>query len=442
MIQTDLINLGAGTRDTGIIDFAGTGGSVSLRNLTGTGRVAAVNLGPQAAQGTGYSTASLIDLTGNTADVAIGTFATSLGAKVAANTNDLSFDTGTLDILSINMAFAKGTGASTNRITIGGGTVRLGGSAAFSDAGTGTLTLATAGSGELIINGGTVTTTASLLEGTGGTGTATVTLNGGTLNMGGNNIGAAVDTVVLAAQSGTLQNVGTLNGTGGLTKTTAGTLVVSGTIAYAGNTTVSEGTLRQSSANTANDASTVSIAATGATLDLTYAGTDTVNKLFIGGVEQPAGIYGPTGINIPQIINSSGTGTLTVLTGSVAGYSSWASVNGATADRSADQDSDGVPNGVEFFIGGPTGNTTGFTPLPGVVNTAGVLSTTWTKAATYTGAYGTDYIVETSTTLTGVWTPATLGATPGQVVITGNNVKYTFPSSGAVNFARLKVTGP
>ena len=37
----DLINLGAGSRDTGIIDFAGTGGSVSLRNVAGTGRVAA-----------------------------------------------------------------------------------------------------------------------------------------------------------------------------------------------------------------------------------------------------------------------------------------------------------------------------------------------------------------------------------------------------------------
>jgi hypothetical protein len=80
--------------------------------------------------------------------------------------------------------------------------------------------------------------------------------------------------------------------------------------------------------------------------------------------------------------------------------------------------------------------------LPGVDNTAGVLSVTWTKAAGYTGAYSSDYVVETSTTLTGVWTPAALGASPGQVVITGNNVKYTFPTSGDVNFARLKVTGP
>ena len=185
----------------------------------------------------------MIDLTGNTADVAIGTFATSLGAKAAANTNDLRFDTGTLDIRSINMAFAKGTGSSDNRITIGGGNVRLGGSTAFSDAGTGTLTLATAGSGELIINGGTVTSTVSLLKGTGGTGTATVTLNGGTLDMSGTNIGAATDTVVLAAQSGTLKNVAQINNGGTLTKSTAGTLILDGTNTYTGNTTVNAGIL-------------------------------------------------------------------------------------------------------------------------------------------------------------------------------------------------------
>ena len=50
LIQTDLINLGAGSRDTGVIDLAGTGGSVTLRDVAGTGRVASVNLGPQTAR--------------------------------------------------------------------------------------------------------------------------------------------------------------------------------------------------------------------------------------------------------------------------------------------------------------------------------------------------------------------------------------------------------
>ena len=63
-----------------------------------------------------------------------------------------------------------------------------------------------------------------------------------------------------------------------------------------------------------------------------------------------------------------------------------------------DHDNDGVSNGVEYFLGGNT-DTTGFTALPGVTNTGGTLSVTWTKAASYTGTYGTDFVVETSATL-------------------------------------------
>jgi hypothetical protein len=81
-----------------------------------------------------------------------------------------------------------------------------------------------------------------------------------------------------------------------------------------------------------------------------------------------------------------------------------------------------------------------FTPLPGV--TAGSpLSVTWTKAAGYTGTYGTHYVVETSATLTGgSWTPE---PNPGSTISfpSATEVKYTFPA-GTKNFARLKVTGP
>lgn len=123
------------------------------------------------------------------------------------------------------------------------------------------------------------------------------------------------------------------------------------------------------------------------------------------------------------------------------GYASWQSANVATGQNSQqDHDNDGVQNGVEFFIGGPNGITTGFTPLPGVVNTAGVLSVTWTKAADYNGVYGSDYVIETSDTLTGSWTSETLGV---NVIITGNDVKLTFPTPlGSKKFARLKVTSP
>jgi hypothetical protein len=98
---------------------------------------------------------------------------------------------------------------------------------------------------------------------------------------------------------------------------------------------------------------------------------------------------------------------ISVTTGSGPGssYAAWAATNGAgsqTMDQ--DHDHDGVPNGIEYFLGG-SGNTTGFTALPGVVNTAGTLSVTWTKAASgYTGAYGTDYVVQPAMRIGSWWT--------------------------------------
>ena len=233
---------------------------------------------------------------------------------------------------------------------------------------------------------------------------------------------------------------GSTNGNNfGLTKSGVGTFTFSGANTYSGNTTVSQGTLVLGSANANNQTSTVTVASTGATLNLSFTGTDTVDKLFIGTTQMAAGIYEAvgnpaSGIEIPQL---SGTGTLTVTTGSVS-YASWKIVNGTSQTFDQDHDGDGVKNGIEHFLGGNT-NTTGFTPLPSVTNTAGTFSVTWTKAADYAGTYGTDFVVETSSTLSGTWSTETLGAT---VTITGNNVKYTFPAGPVRNFARLKVTGP
>ena len=131
---------------------------------------------------------------------------------------------------------------------------------------------------------------------------------------------------------------------------------------------------------------------------------------------------------------------LSVVSEPSTGFDSWKTKNGATGTVAADHDGDGVDNGVEFFLVGPNGNSTGFTALPGVTNTLGTLSVTWTKAADYAGVYPTDFVVETSETLTGTWVAETVG---GTVTITGNQVKYTFPTPlGSKKFARLKVTGP
>jgi autotransporter-associated beta strand protein len=135
----------------------------------------------------------------------------------------------------------------------------------------------------------------------------------------------------------------------------------------------------------------------------------------------------------------NGGGLQLVLTTAVSGFSAWQAANGNTAGGlDADHDNDGVDNGTEYFLGGNT-STTGFTSLPGVTSN----SITWIKAGTgYDGAYNTDFFVETSETLeAGSWVAAPLGAAAGEVLITGNDVKYTFPA-GIKKFARLKVTGP
>lgn len=130
----------------------------------------------------------------------------------------------------------------------------------------------------------------------------------------------------------------------------------------------------------------------------------------------------------------------TLGSGGDSGFDTWKTTNGAIGQTlDEDHDGDGVSNGIEYFIGGPNGNTSGFTPLPTVTNSGGTLSVTWTKGAGYAGVYGSDFVVETSSTLTAdSWTTETLGV---NVTITGNDVTYTFPA-GVKNFARLVVTGP
>ena len=124
----------------------------------------------------------------------------------------------------------------------------------------------------------------------------------------------------------------------------------------------------------------------------------------------------------------------------VAGYSAWQTANNTLGAINEDHDADGVSNGVEHFLGGES-NTTGFTPLPGAVNTAGVLSITWVKGSGYSGSYDTDHWVETSTTLSGAWTKETLNG--GNVSEEAGFVKYTFPAPlSGKRFVRLNVTRP
>ncbi len=268
-------------------------------------------------------------------------------------------------------------------------------------------------------------------------------LSGGSAADQLNNAGSSDSTLTLAGLTNDYIFVGTItdgpsnkislvmNNSSGFTQT----LGVANT--YSGDTTVTSGTLILTAANTGNESSTVTIANTGA-LILNFGGTDTVDKLVIGTTQMPAGTYGPSATNVPQI---TGSGTLTVTSGpSGSGFASWKTANYTSGGLGDDHDNDGVSNGIEYFRGGPNG-TTGFTALPGVTNTAGTLSVTWTKGSGYAGTYDTDFWVETSATLAEPWTKETLGG--GHITNDSGSVKYTFPGPlGAKKFARLKVTGP
>jgi hypothetical protein len=119
-------------------------------------------------------------------------------------------------------------------------------------------------------------------------------------------------------------------------------------------------------------------------------------------------------------LSSSGTLTFTPATTSVT-YSTWAATNVGGQTEAQDYDGDGIPNGVEFFMGS---NAASFTANPQPVN--GVI--TWPKAS---GISITSYTVQTSEDLVN-WTD--VSSTSG-----ASSVSYTLPTGYAKLFVRLKV---
>lgn len=224
-----------------------------------------------------------------------------------------------------------------------------------------------------------------------------------------------------------------INGTIGddiaLVKSGTATQTLSGANSYSGDTTVSGGTLSLGQVNSNNESSTVSIAASaGARLNLAFSGTDTVDSLYINGVQQPAGNY--TSAHASGAF--TGGGTLHVTSGP-AGFATWitgtfangATVPGGQQGASSDPDQDGVNNLIEYAIAGldPTVSNGAIGSFTG--NTLS-FSKRQPLAADLT------YAIETSTNLQ-TWTPVTPS------VNNSSTISYTLPNGQGQIFARLRV---
>jgi autotransporter-associated beta strand protein len=234
---------------------------------------------------------------------------------------------------------------------------------------------------------------------------------------------SGVSSVLTIDTTGAPSYPGDVSGALSLVKSGSGTQTISGDVSYSGDTTVSAGILSLAAANASNEASMVNIGAS-ATLNLTFAGTDTVDKLFVGGIQKSPGVYEAignpgSGIEIAQI---TGSGTLTVTSGPSLGtdYAGWSATNAPGQTPDLDYDNDGVENGIEYFMGL---SSPGFTANPGLIaNTI-----TWPKSATFSGSY----VVQTSGNLKN-WTNVT-------ATDSGSSVSYTLPAGQEKLFVRISV---
>ncbi len=338
-----------------------------------------------------------------------------------------------------------GTTDGTQKLIVGSGGLTIGGGSTIAVG-------ASVAAANFISLGGNVTSTAA---------TTTNTISGaGSLNLNASRtFTVADDTPASDLTVSTIIADGT--GTGALVKEGAGTMTCSAANTYSGNTTVNAGTLslgngsvNSSLANTAD----VSVAS-GATLNLNYSGTDTIDELTINGIAKSPGIWGSASSGAPNTDPQlTGTGTLNVTTGpSSSAYDTWASgfsLTGPNAAFDFDYDNDGLDNGLEWILGGnPTTSSTSKAPVASR-NLAGDLVLTFTREENSITESTLKVLIGTNLA---TWPKeATVGATGSgpdangvtvniNTAATPDAVTVTIPASNAASgklFGRLKATRP
>ena len=299
---------GVGTLKTGALTKAGTGTLTLSRANTykGTTTVTGGLIGLNVAEIAGVSgplgnstAANSIVLQGGGLQ-----FTTNNAYDYSGRLQLADASTGTIDTNGRNVIFANALGV---------GALKTG---ALTKAGTGTLTLSAANTytGTTTVTGGLIQLNAVETPGTSGplgnsTAANSIVLQGGGLQFTTINTydysgrlllaDASTSTINTNGQSVTFANalgVGALK-TGALTKAGAGSLTLSAANTYTGNTTVSAGTLMVGNA-TALGTGSVSVAATGAALDLNGTVMTSTNALTLNG----------TGVNSGgALTNSSAT---------------------------------------------------------------------------------------------------------------------------------------
>ena len=151
--------------------------------------------------------------------------------------------------------------------------------------------------------------------------------------------------------------------------------------------------------------------------------------------------------------NAASTATVTLTMAGLNGYSDWASgffnstqlANPAVSGATADFDKDGIPNLLEYLLGGdPTLPSSGL--LPSIIKAPGSSNLVFTYKRKI-AATGVVQVVEHSANLAPPWTAAVHGAGGVTIVTTAvpgdatsEQVAVTIPSTSDKRFVRLKVT--
>ena len=497
MTHSSLLTVGAGAGGIGVMRLAGNAVYNATNTSTtalwvaenGTGTLilqdsATMTLdpaGPGLVLGQNAAGAGTLNLLG-------GTLTTKSLAK-GAGTGMLNFNGGKLKANQANAAFL--TGLTNAYVHAGGGAVDNGGNAIT----IGQALLAPSGnrvSATGLVPGGSgfiappvVTITG---DGTGASAVATIDANGNLTGITMTNPGTGYTTTpAFALVGGGIGSSGGFDGSaslvpatsGGMAFTGAGTTTLTAVNTYTGNTTVGTGSTLVLADNAglrfAPGANGVSNKITGTgnaflygdfTIDLSAAAIANGNHWTL--VDVTTRTYDPltftvagftkVGVGVHQLVDGANTWTFTESTGVLslavsAGYGSWAVDNvldeGTAAD---DYDGDGVPNGIEYVLGG-TKDTNDLDRLakPGITSIGGVEYFVFTfhrdQAST---TPDTTVEIEVGTTLAAwpdVYTVGadTAGSTPG-VTVTDNGdgtdtVQLAVPKApDAAKFARLKVT--